>query len=82
MAQIVFNIDNGKIERVKDAMAGLFPIPMIPDPEHPGEQIPQFTKTQWAKECVRLWIVKQVARYEQKKAQDAIVYNPDDSLIQ
>jgi len=81
MAQITFTIDNGKIERVKSAMAGLYPIPIIPDPENPENQIPQFTENQWAKESVRRWMVRQVARWEQLQAQKGIVYSEEDTLI-
>lgn len=81
MAQIIFNIDNGKIQRIKDALAGLYPIPEIEDPENPGEFIPEFTKSQWAKECVRRWMIRQVARFEQKKNRDAVVYNEEDDLV-
>ena len=81
MATISFTIDNGKIERIKDALAGLHTIPSIEDPENPGQYIPEFTTTQWAKECTRRWIIKQVARYEQKIAKEAILYNEENDLI-
>lgn len=81
MAQITFTIDNEKIERVKDALAGLYPIPNIPDPANPFQGIPQFTKTQWAKECIRQWIVRQVARWEQSQAQKKIAYNEENDLV-
>jgi hypothetical protein len=81
MAQIIFNIEDTKIERIKNALVGLYPIPSIEDPENPGQFIPEFTENQWAKESVRRWIVKQVARWEQKQAMDAIAYNEEDDLI-
>lgn len=73
MATIVFTIDNGKIQRIKDALAGLYPIP--------GGENPLFTKTEWAKECPRRWLIKQVARYEQRIAMDEIPYNEEDDLV-
>lgn len=81
-----FKIDDSKNERVKEAMAGLFPIPMIPDPDqkkNKGLHIPKFTKEQWARECVRQWIIKQVSRYETKVRieKDAILNNPEDTLV-
>ena len=71
MAQITFTIADAKIDRIKNALAGLYPIPMTDD----IPPVPQFTKTQWAKECVRRWIIKQVARWEQAEAQKNIAYN-------
>ena len=81
MATITFNIENGRIERIKDSLAGLYPIPTIDDPENEGETIPEFTENQWAKECVRRWMIKQVARWEQKVAKEAIAYTEEDNLI-
>jgi len=81
MTQIVFDIDNNKIDRVVTAMKGLYPIPTIPDPENPDVEIPEFTDNQWAKESVRRWIRDQVARWEQKTAKDAIKFSPDDDLV-
>jgi len=81
MPQITFNISVEKLEKIKDSLAGLYPIPGIPDPNNPKLMIPQFTKSQWAKECVRRWIIKQVARWEQSQAQKAIGYIEDNELI-
>ena len=81
MAVISFTISDAKVARVADALSGLYPIPTIPDPENPMHFIPEFTKNQWAKECVRRWIIKQVARWEQSQAQKAIVYNEDNELV-
>ncbi len=66
MAQITFNIDDAKIPRIKDAMKGLFPIP------EDSNGNPLFTETQWAKESVRRFIVKQVQRWEQTEAIDQV----------
>lgn len=76
MATITFTIDNGKIDRIKDALAGLHP---IPGSDGPGD--PEFTKAECAKECARRWIIRQVARWEQKVAREACVYNEEDDLI-
>jgi hypothetical protein len=81
MVQITFTIDDAKIDRVKNALVGFYPIPIIQDPENPMGQIPQFTENQWAKECVRRWIIKQVAQWEQLQAQKTITYNEEDGLI-
>ena len=75
MATITFTIDNGKIARITEALENLYPIPT-------ENGNPQYTPSQWAKECTRRWIIKQVARYEKRKAMDAIPYNEEDGLIQ
>ena len=82
MATITFTIDNGKIERIKDALKGLYPIPQV---NNGTEEEPvwenEFTDNDWAKECTRRWIVKQVARCEQKIAHDACTYLEEDDLV-
>jgi len=81
--QITFNIPDDKVQKVIDAMKGLYPIPQVLiDPNNPmGGTEPQFTDTQWAKEKTRRWIRDQVARWEQKIAQDAIEFSPEDNII-
>ena len=88
MAKITFTISDAKLPRIISAMKGLYPIPMIEDPEwvDPGDgstapMIPEFTDNEWAKEAVRRWIRNQVARWEQKVAKDAIIYAPEDDII-
>ena len=82
MATIVFTIPNDKLDKIKDALKGLYPIPRINNgtEEEPDMQ-PEFTDGQWAKECVRRWIVRQTARFEQREAVDAIAYSEEDNLI-
>jgi hypothetical protein len=82
MATITYTIAGAKIGLVADALAGLYPIPTIPDPNDPEQQIPQFTKNQWAKECGRRWYIKQVARWKQLTDQAAIQHNEEDDLVQ
>lgn len=75
MANITFTIPDAKLQRVVDAMKGLYPIPTD------ANQDPLFTDNQWAKEAVRRWIRDTVARYEQKTAMDAISFSPDDGIV-
>lgn len=88
MAKITFTIDKAKIEEVETALAELYSIPMVADPdfipsrEHePPNMIPEFTIKKWPRECLRRWLIKQVARYNQKKARDEIIYNEENDLI-
>lgn len=84
-------MQNDKAIRVAAACEFFHPIPMIddpafiPDPENPEEPAPQIPE--YSKEVnVKVFLVKHiknlVARYEQKIAQDAIMYNKDDDLIE
>jgi len=82
MAVIQFVIDDAKIDRLLAALAGLYPIPTIPDPEDPENLIPEFTENQWGKECVRRWLVRQDARWRQKFARDAVLFEGEDDLVQ
>jgi len=82
MAIITFTIDNQKVQRISDAIKGLYPIPQInvgTDEEPVWEN--EYTDNQWAKEKIRRWVIKQVARYEQKLAVNAIKYKEDNSLL-
>lgn len=86
--QITFTIPDNKIQRIIDAMKGLYPISQISDPKwvdpKDGSQapmVPEFTDGQWAKESVRRWIRNQVARYEQKVVKDAIAFSPEDDIV-
>ena len=68
--KITFTIENGKAVRLKNALCGLFPVPQITDPKDDDKMIPEFTEAQWAKECVRRYLIKQVSRWERRKAID------------
>lgn len=72
---ITFTVDNAKVDRVINAMEGLYPIPT----DESGT--PLFTPTQWAKESIRRWIRNQVARWEQRVAIKAVEFTPDDTLV-
>ncbi|MDD4050219.1 MAG: hypothetical protein PHX47_04420 [Candidatus ainarchaeum sp.] len=82
-------VPDAKVQKVVEAFKNLYPIPQIPDPSwvDPKDnslppRVPKFTDAQWVKECVKTWVVSQVARYEQIKAQQAIKFQPDDTLVQ
>jgi len=81
MATITFTIPDDKIQRVVNAMKGLYPIPMINNGtvENPN-LVPEFTDSQWAKERVRRFIRDTVARYEQRVAIESVKYTPDNDI--
>lgn len=68
--QITFQVPAAQASRVVDAMSGLHPQVL------PG---PQYTPGQWAKECIRRWIVDRVTSWEQRQAADAVIV--DDGLV-
>ncbi len=78
MVTISFDIPNEKVQRVANAMCGIFPIPID---EESG--IPLFTKNQWAKEAIRRFVIKTVGRWEKKIAIDEARNNTpeDDDLL-
>jgi len=81
MANITFTIPDAKLQRVMDAMKGLYPIPQVNNgTEANPDWQNEFSDNAWAKESVRRFIRGTVARYEQKVAKDAIAYDPDDGI--
>ena len=60
--QITFTIPDAKLQRIINAMKGLFPIPLD------EKDAPLFTDGQWAKESLRRRIVEFVYQYELKEA--------------
>lgn len=80
---ITFTIQNGEIQRVIDAMKGLYPIPQINTAEEGLLPVMEneFTDAQWAKESLRRHIINQVRRFEQKEAEKVVSVQSDDSLI-
>jgi hypothetical protein len=75
MATISFNINDDKLPIIVEALCDLYPIP-----KNSSNQF-LFTPNQWSKECIRRWIIKQVARYNQSKIISTAVYNEIDDLL-
>lgn len=75
MATISFTIDDAKMNKVVNGLKKIYPIPLDTNGQ------PEFTDNAWAKEVTRRWIVQSVARAEQLTAQQAIAFNPDDTLV-
>lgn len=73
--EIRFNIPNEKAQSIVDAMKGLNPIPL----NEAGE--PLFTDAQWAKECLRRWVVTQEQRWRRVQAEGQLQTDPDDTII-
>jgi len=72
MAEIKFTIPDEKLDRVINAIVGKHPIPEV-------DGVPEYTKTQWAKEYIRRLLVRTVYSYERDNAASAI--NQEDDLI-
>jgi hypothetical protein len=90
VVEIKFEVDDAKVQKVIDTMIWLYPIPEIDNPkfiseeETPNEpkKIPEFTESQWAKESLRRFIIKQVQRKDIYDAKSALNIAEDDSLVQ
>lgn len=72
--EVKFIIPNDKIQRVVNAMKGLYTIPT-----DKGE--PLFTDNEWAKEALRRIVVRDVRRYETMIAQKEAVVEEDNDII-
>lgn len=88
MATISFTISTEHISKVAEALSKLYPIPQISDPEWEDPQdgstapmVPEFTQNQWARECIRRWVITQVARYTQQQAINNIAYTEEYDLL-
>ena len=81
--QLTFTIPDTQAQRIIDTMKNLYAIPQVPvDPIDPSKGMKnQFTDAQWAKECVRRWIVEQVQKWENQKEIVKVVVAKDDSII-
>ena len=76
---ITFTLPTETVDRVVAGLNYLYPQPEQFDGA--GEPIPPIPDPAWAREVVRRWIVKQVARAEAKQQYDNIDTQPDDSLV-
>jgi len=84
MSTVSFNISTEAMVRVKEAFLSFDPVPMSGVLDENGNvvsEVPMYTDNVWVKMCLKNDIKKKVARYEQKKAKDAIIYTEDDSLV-
>lgn len=70
---ITFTISDEKVQRVIDAVKGVFPIPTN------STGVPLYTPGAWAKERIRRMIINIVHTYETKIAVDQII--KDDTLV-
>lgn len=52
MAQVIITVDNGQWSDFQKYYLKRRPIPLIEDPENPGEQIPSMSIGDWIKECL------------------------------
>ena len=72
---IRITIPDDKKARVIDAMKNLFPIPLDENDD------PKHTDDEWLIEVLKQFIKQNTARWTQKKAQDAVKYSVDDSVV-
>lgn len=72
--QIIFTIPDEKLQRVIDAIKGLWPVPIDPETKEP-----LFSDGAWAKERIRRTIRDMVYAYESRIAMEQVVC--DDNLV-
>lgn len=70
---ISFTVPTAKVSRVVAALNNLHAVPK----DIAGK--PFFTPNQWARECIRRWIISQVLTYEGTLAKTAVP--SDDELV-
>jgi len=75
MAIVTFTIPDDKIDRVKTALIGLYPIPTD------EEGTPEFTENQWIKEKMMRWVKQQVSRWEEAEAKRMLSTLSTDDII-
>ncbi len=67
-------------DKVADFSAGFLaklPIPMIEDPENPGEMIDQYTPKQWITEWLRRQAIRAYRHGKETLAQDLAIADPN-----
>jgi len=87
-------VDDEIAIRLQIAMAGLYPIPMIPDPDFiaPAEEpdadapeVPQYDGNDWVVVCMQQWAQAQINRWEARgrvnAAKAATVPIPPDGIV-
>jgi len=69
MAKFTFNVSEDKVDDILEAFKGLFPIPdeNVGTEEEPDMQ-PAYTDAEWAKQCIKNYVVNTVKRYQQTAA--------------
>ncbi len=55
---VEINIPDPKITEFKAGFLQAKPVPLIKDPNTPGQQIPEYTDLQWIKKCVREYLMR------------------------
>lgn len=81
--QLTFTILDTQVQRIIDTMKNLYAIPKVPvDPADLSKGTKnQFTDAQWAKECIRRWVIGQIREWERCKAIAQVSVSVDDSII-
>lgn len=69
MVNITFTFPDDKVQRVIDAMKGLY------------QKEEGYTDSEWAKESIRRLVVREVYNYEMHKARQALNISEDNTLL-
>jgi|2_EtaG_2_1085320.scaffolds.fasta_scaffold04725_4 hypothetical protein len=76
MAKFEIDIPSKHLSRVKAALLGLHPVPLVKGEEMDDDEnpimVPEFTETAWMKRLVINFLKKKVLRFERKKSAQAV----------
>jgi len=73
--EVTFTVPDAAVGRVVAALEGLYPRPTNMN------GTPLVSSGDWAKECIRLWVIRQVARHETKVAMAGVQIAEDPTVI-
>lgn len=73
---ITYTIPDDVAPRVVEALCGMDPVPVDTN----GVKL--YTDNQWARQCVRRLVIRQVNKYEDRKARKEARENQTDTLFQ
>ena len=78
MVKITLDIPANKLQRVKDAVKTLYPIPKI---EENDVMVPEFTDEEWIKERIRRQVIEWIHTAETRAAKEAANVDRDNTII-
>ena len=68
---ITLVIEPANMLDIEASLKGLFPIPMVKDPEDEDQQIPQYTDREWVSQCLDKFFQTSKLRWDTKLNNDA-----------
>lgn len=78
MAEITFTIPNDKIQKVLNSMWTMHPVPISGLMNPDGSD--RWTKTTWAKECIRRYICDTAYEYDKRQGMEDLNIIKDNEI--